>query len=142
MIVTRKRWNALEPPCMVLGTSSVERTHSFKYLGIIISSNLEDIHPICSRAKRVISVLYHHFYLNADTEILLQLYSSMVTLLLEYACHPHLSEDIEKLEHVQKLALRLCTKQWSLDYDMLLSTCNLLTLAAQRKFFCLCQCLK
>ena len=65
----------------------------------------------------------------------------MVRLLLEYACqvlHPHLSIDIEKLENVQKLALCLCTKQWSLDYDMLLSTCNLPTLAARRKFFCLC----
>ena len=41
-------------------------------------------------------------------------------------------------ESVQKLALRLCTKQWNLDYDTLLSICNLPTLTARRKFFCLC----
>ena len=67
---------------------------------------------ICTKARRVIGVLYRHFYLNADTNSLLQLYLSMVRPLLEYACqvwHPHLTKDIKKLESVQKLALRLCS---------------------------------
>ena len=43
----------------------------------------------------------------------------------------------QKLESVQKFALRLCTKQWNLDYESLLMICNILTLSARRKFFCL-----
>ena len=116
MMVTRKKCNALEPPNnIVLGTFPIERTYSFKYLGITISSTLswsEHIHIICTKARRVIGVLYRHFYLNADTNSLLQLYLSMVRPLLEYACqvwHPHLTKDIKKLESVQKLALRLCS---------------------------------
>ena len=139
MMVTRKKCNA--PNNIVLGSFPIERTYSFKYLGITISSTLawsEHIHIICTKARRVIGVLYRRFYLNADTNSLLQLYLSMVRLLLEYACqvwHPHLTKDIKKLESVQKLALRLCSKQ---DYDTLLSICNLPTLTTRRKFSCLC----
>ena len=39
---------------------------------------------------------------------------------------------------IQKFALRLCTKQWNLDYESLLMICNILTLSARRKCFCLC----
>ena len=129
---------------IMFGTSLIERTYSFKYLGVTISSTLswtERIHNICTKARKVIGILYHHFYLNADTTSLLQLYLSLVRPILDYACqvwHPHLIKDIQKLESVQKFALRLCTKQWNLDYESLLMICNILTLSARRKFFCLC----
>ena len=45
-------------------------------------------------------------------------------------------KDVEKLEKVQKFALRLCVKQWDLDY---VSICDLPTLAARRKYFNLCE---
>ena len=48
--------------------------------------------------------------------------------------HPYLVKDIEKLECVQKFALRLCVKQWDLDYTNLLFICDLPTLAARRKY--------
>ena len=47
-------------------------------------------------------------------------------------------KDVEKLEKVQKFALRLCVKQWDLDYVSLLFICDLPTLAARRKYFNLC----
>ena len=34
-------------------------------------------------------------------------------------------KDVEKLEKVQKFALRLCVKQWDLDYVSLLFICDL-----------------
>ena len=101
----------------------------------------EHIHNICTKARKAIGILYHHFYLNADTNSLLQLYLSLARPILDYACqvwHPDLIKDIQKLESVQKFALRLCTKQWNLDYESLLMICNILTLTARRKFFCLC----
>ncbi len=59
-------------------------------------------------------MLYRHFYSNADTCTLKQLYVSYIRPHLEYACKvwdPHLRKDIEALETVQKFALRVCTKQ-------------------------------
>ena len=120
MVITRKRSNSLVPPVITLTSSVIERTYSYKYLGVTISSDLswsEHIHTICTKVRRTVGLLYRNFYMNSDTTSLLQLYVSLVRPLLEYACqvwHPHLVRDIAKLERVQKLALRLCTKQWTL----------------------------
>ena len=60
---------------------------------------------------------------------------------MEYACqewNPHLAKDVEKLEKVQKFALKVCVKQWDLDYTSLLFICVLPTLATRRKYFNLC----
>ena len=43
--------------------------------------------------------------------------------------------DINKLESVQKFALRLCVKRWDLGYDDLHSMCDLPILATRRKYF-------
>ena len=144
MVISRKKTNLLVPPLITLGSSAIERTHSYKYLGVSISSDLswsEHIYNICTRARRTIGLLYCHFYLNSNSTSLQKLYLTLVQPLLEYGCqvwHPHLVRDIAKLERVQKLVLRLCTKQWTLDYSTLLSLCNLPSLETRRKYFCLC----
>ena len=103
MLITRKRSNSLTPPPLSLGPSIIERTYSYKYLGVTISSNLswsEHIHAICTKAKRLLGFLYRHFYSNANTSSLLKLYISLIRPHLEYACqvwHPHLLTDINKL---------------------------------------------
>ena len=131
------------PPIINLGSSVIQRTYLYKYLGVTISSNLswsEHIHIICIKARKTIGLLYRHFYLNSNTPSLQQLYLTLVQPVIEYACqvwHPHLAKDIVKLECVQKLALRLCTKQWTLDYSTLLSLCDLPSLETHRKYFCL-----
>ena len=66
---------------------------------------------------------------NDDTNSLLQLSIRYWSMPLSMASLPDKS--------VQRLALRLCTKQWNLDYNTLLSICNIPTQAARRKFFCL-----
>ena len=124
--------------------SEIVRTYSYKYLGITITSNLswsQHIHVICSKAKKLLVLLYRQFYLNTSTSSLLKLYLSFITPILEYSCqvwHPYLVKDIEKLECVQKFALRLCVKQCDLDYTNLLFICKLPTLAARRKYINLC----
>ena len=125
-MISRKKTHSLDPLQLVLHTSPIKRVNSFKYLGLTLSSTLScgvHIHHICTKAQKMIGLLYRHFYLNLDTSSLLQLYLSLVRPLLEYACqvlHPHMIKDDKKLKNVKKLALRLCTKQWNLDIETLL----------------------
>ena len=53
---------------------------------------------------------------------------------------PHLQKDIDKLEKVQKFALRMCTKNWMAGYDDLLTCCNIPSLKTRhlylKLFFC------
>ena len=45
---------------------------------------------------------------------------------------PELTKDIKKLKNVQKFALRVCTKQWSLPYDDLIKSCHVPKLSTRR----------
>ena len=63
----------------------MERVESFKYLGILLSSDLswsEHIESICTKASKL---LYHKFYKHAEPPALFQLYLSLVRPHLEYA---------------------------------------------------------
>jgi hypothetical protein len=143
MLVTRRR-NPGDPPVLALGEHAIAQVFQFKYLGVTVTSDLswgKHIHILCTRAKRMLGLLYRTFYLNTSATSLLQLYISLIRPCLEYACqvwNPHLVKDVEKLEKVQKFALRLCVKQWDLDYSSLLFVCNVPTLATWRKYFNLC----
>ena len=93
----------------------------------------------------MLGLLYRSFYPNSSASSLLKLYISLIRPLLEYACqvwNPYLTKNIEKLEKVQRFALRLCVKQWDLDYPLLLFISDLPTLAARRKYFSLCSMFK
>ena len=143
MVVSRRR-NPVDPPVLTLGGHAITRVSQFTYLGVIVTSDLswsEHIHVLCTRVKKMLGLLYRTFYLNASTTSLLQLYISLIRPFLEYACqvwNPHLAKDVEKLEKVQKFALKVCVKQWDLDYTSLLFICALPTLATRRKYFNLC----
>ena len=51
---------------------------------------------------------------------------------------PHLQEDIDKLESVQRLACKICTKNWSPSYSDQLHVLNLPTTCDCRLFLKLC----
>ena len=54
---------------------------------------------------------------------------------LEYAApvwSPELIKDMNKLENVERFALRVCTKHWSLSYADLIEKCNLVDLRTRR----------
>ena len=111
---------------------------------MLITFNLswsEHINSVCIKARKVIGVLYRHFYTNTDRTTLLKLYTALVRPHLEYACqvwNPHVMRDKEKLEKVQKFALRMCYKQWNANYTDLLSYSNILTLENRRLYLSLC----
>ena len=143
MIVTRKR-NLVHSPSLFLNGQAITRVFHYTYLGVTLTSDLswsKHIHGLCTKAKKMLGLLYRTFYLHTSTSSLLQLYTSLIRPCLEYACevwNPHILKDVEKLENVQKFALRLCVKQWDLDYTSLLFICDLPTLAARRQYFSLC----
>ena len=147
MVVTRKR-NPAIPPVVTLGCHTIARVYQYTYLGVTLSADLswdKHIHVLCTKAKKMLGLLYRSFYPNSSASSLLKLYISLIRPLLEYACqvwNPYLTKNIEKLEKVQRFALRLCVKQWDLDYPSLLFISDLPTLAARRKYFSLCSMFK
>ena len=65
----------------------------------------------------------------------------LCVLTLEYAApvwDPHLTKDTNKLESVQKFALKMCLKQWDLGYQDLLDLSQLPTLENRRLYLKLC----
>ena len=90
---------------------------------------------ICSNARRVVGLIHRQY---STPETLNQLYVSLVRPHLEYAApvwDPHLQKEIDKLEKVQKFALRMCTKNWMAGYDDLLNTCcNIPSLKTRRLY--------
>jgi len=82
MIIFRK--NFLLNRLYLLG-DPLQRVECYKYLGLLISSNMSwsmHITVTCSKAKQILGVLYKHFYDSASPDTLKQLYLSMV----DYAC--------------------------------------------------------
>ena len=76
-----------------------------------------------------------------DNQSLFKLYNILVCTHLEYASplwDPYLIKDIAKLESVQKFALKLCSKQWDMDYQDLIELMQLPTLEYRRLYLKLC----
>ena len=134
MLISRKRSHYVSTTPLSLNGCILEKVPSFKYLGIMISSDLswsEHIQRACGKARKIIGLLYRRYYHHADSRTLLQLYVSLVRPHVEYAApvwDPHLAQDINMLENVQKFDLRVCSKQWDTGYSELLNMCNLSTL--------------
>lgn len=121
-----------------LGASTLEKVETFKYLGILLKSDLswsDHIMRVCSKAKEVLGLLYRNFYLNSSSETIRQLYLSLVRPHLEYAVQlwdPHTQRDINKLESVQRFALKVISHQWDVGYEDLLCAVNIPTLSTRR----------
>ena len=102
----------------------------------MITSDLTKVHE----SKKNVRIILQNI---SSSTSLLKLYATVIRPSLEYACQvwdPHLVKDIEKLDGVQKFALRICLKKWKLDYSSLLLISNLHTVA-NRRSSCV-QCLK
>ena len=118
--------------------------HSYKYLGITLTSNLcwsPHVMNCCNKARRLVGLLYRQFYENATSPTLLKLYCSFIRPHLEYAAiawNPALKGDIKLLENVQKFALRVCMKSWNSTYQELLTCAKLASLQDRRTRASLC----
>jgi len=129
--------SSLPPLC--LNGSTLELVSSYKYLGVIISSNLSwspHIQSICSKSRKLIGLLFRHFYLHCSPSVLFKLYVSLIRPHLEYCSilwDPSSSVSISSLEKVQHFALKLCSKSWSSSYSSLLLQFNCSSLSSRRK---------
>ena len=144
MHVSRKRSPLSPTTPIMLNGSILEVVTTYKYLGLHISSDLSwsyHIQSICSKARKVLGLLYRKYYRFSDQATLLQLYTSLVRPHLEYAASvwdPYHQRDIQLLEKTQKFACRMCTKTWSASYHELLHALQLPTLSNRRLFLKLC----
>ena len=117
MVISQKR-NSVKPHTQfTLNSSPLEQVETFKYLGILLSSDLSwssHIDFICTKARKLIGLLYRRFYGNVDNHSLLELYSVLIRPHLEYVTpiwDLHFIKDTNKLESVQRFALKMCLKR-------------------------------
>ena len=107
VIVTRKRKQASTPTILLEGIP-LERADTFKYLGVILSSDLSwtpPVESVCTKARKLLGLLYRHFHNNTGTNTLLELFTTLVRPHLEYAApvwDPSTANNINKLEDNQK----------------------------------------
>ena len=143
MLISNKQNHT--PPSLSLNNQPLEFVREYKYLGIILTSNLcwsSHIQYICKRARRVLGIIYRNISLNTTNCLtFLKLYVALVRPHLEYAAqvwNPHLAKDINSLESMQKFALRICSKNYHETYQNLLNVYQVPTLQNRRLFLCLC----
>ena len=148
MLITRKKAKSLPFPPILLDGAELQRVHSYRYLGVTLTSNLSwspHISNCCNKTRRLIGLLYRRFHLHSSSSTLIKLYCSFIRPHLEYASivwNPGLKGEIDALESVQKFALRMCTRQWDLSYNELLTCTGLPSLRARRTQACLCHLFK
>ena len=110
MIISRRKQPSL-PGTPLKQQPYMERVHSYKYLGVWLTSTLNwslQVSKICKKARQQVGVLYQRFYLSANTSSLLQLYLAYICPHLEHAASvwdPYQQGLINSLERVQKFAL-------------------------------------
>ena len=103
MVVSRKR-AGISPASLTLQGNHLERVECFKYLGLLLTPDLSwstHVDSICSKARKLLGLLYRKYYQYAEPQIILQLYVSLVRPHLEYASpvwNPYLQKNINTLE--------------------------------------------
>ena len=87
MLISRKR-KTVQLPQFLLNGTPIQHVKNFKYLGVLLSSDLSwcnHINSICSKARKLLGPLYRRFYGSMNSDNLLNLYSLHVRPHLEYA---------------------------------------------------------
>ena len=145
MVISRKRKrNGILPPPLTLKGEQLEQVDSYKYLGLLLSSDLSwstHVESICSKTRKLLGLLYRQYYQLAEPHTLLQLYLSLIRPHLEYASpvwNPYLQKNMNSLENVQKFALKMCSKRWDLGYAQLLELFDVPELSERRLYLDLC----
>ena len=93
------------------------------------------LQSICNKSRKLVGLLYHQFYLNADSDTLRHFYLSCIRPHLEYACTVHVGPLPGKRENPSggsaKVCLQCC-KNWNVDYESMLGHLNIPTLQQRR----------
>ena len=99
MVVSCRRTASIPSQPLLLDNHPLDQVKMFKYLGVLLSHDLswgDHVQSVCSRARKILGLLYRQFYNNAPSHSLLQLYLSLVRPHLDYASaiwSPHVKKD-------------------------------------------------
>ena len=121
----------------MLGGTEMEKVDCFKYLGLLLSSDMsfgKHIESICFKARKIIGLLYRQFN-RANSGTLLQLYLAMVRPHLEYASpvwNPSIQKQVKMIEDVEKFAMRVVTRRWNAGYQELLNMVSIPSIESRR----------
>ena len=143
MYVSRKTQSPFTP-CLRLHNQQLEMVSTYKYLGLLLSNDLswsQHIKYLCSKARKILGLIYRRFYQFSSSESLLQMYLSLVRPNVEYASQvwsPYKIREVNSIESVQKFALRMCAKNWNAGYEQLLELFSLPDLQQRRLYLDLC----
>ena len=146
MLISRRHTPIYLSNQLKISSVPLEQVPSFKYLGVWRTEKLSwskhiIIDHITKKASKLVGLLYRRFSAHTPPEALLKLYLSFIRPHLEYAApvwDPYCSSHVDVLERVQKFALRMCFKNWNLEYQQLLVASKLQSLAVRRKYLKLC----
>ena len=123
---------------LLLDGRPMEQVSNYRYLAVMVTSKLswsDHIEQICTKARRLVGMLYRQFYCWADTTTLLTLYLTCIHPHLEYACtlwDPYTCKETHMIESVQKFACKVCLKCWDLNYDAMLHLLGITHLSTRR----------
>ena len=145
MLVSRKiQPDSLFTPQLHLCGQLLERVPTYKYLGLLLSDNLswtQHVKNLCTKARKILGLVYRRFYQYSSSESLFQMYISLVRPNLEYASQvwsPYKVGEINSIEGVQKFALRMCAKNWDANYEELLQLFSVPNMQQRRAYLDLC----
>ena len=77
MLISRRRTKGNQMPMLHLHGQPLERVFEYKYLGVVLSSNLSwtpHIDKIVAKTRKIIGMLYRQFYRWSDPKVLTKLY--------------------------------------------------------------------
>ena len=142
MIITRKSSQFVSSlPTVTLNSSPIQLVSSFKYLGVIISSNLSwslHIQSVSSKVRKLTGMIYRNFYKHSSPQILLKLYNALILPHFNYCSSvwspPDSSVNSSLLDSSNYFSLKVCSKIWSLNYHSLISHINIPSLVSRRNF--------
>ena len=127
MVISRKRQRILPSQPLTINHSQLERVYiHIQYLGVWLTSTLNwstQITEISKKARSQLGIIYRNFYRRPRLE-----YAA-----IQSGRDPRQVGFIHSLERIQQFALRMCTKKWNLDYNILLDSCDIPSLAVRRQ---------
>ena len=124
MVVSRKRCPS-DPVSVMLRGTEMEKVDCFKYLGLLLSSDMSfsnHVESICSKARKITGLYYRRFN-KANSATLLQLYLTMVRPHFEYTSpvwNPSTRKQVKITEDV-----KVVTRRWDAGYQELLNMVNI-----------------
>jgi len=131
MLISRKRQGYCNLPDLLLDNLTLERAEC---LGGILTSNL-------SWSRKLLALLYFWFLQTCQTistTTVLSFPGKTPPRVWSDVWDPHLQRDIQLIQNMQKFRLTICSKQWDLGYDKLLSNFTVPNLESRQIHHKLC----